>query len=48
VSARGVDSSLNGECQIARSIDLNIERVLENWTSVHAIREIIERRQGVL
>jgi hypothetical protein len=25
----------------AREFDLNIERVLENWTVAHAIREVI-------
>jgi hypothetical protein len=28
---------------MAREFDLNIERVLENWTVAHALREVIAK-----
>src|SRR5215472_7909517 len=33
--------NIKGEPVMTREFDLNIERVLENWTVAHALREVI-------
>jgi hypothetical protein len=38
--------AIRGGVKAIREFDLNIERVLKNWTVAHALREVVHHRSG--